>query len=286
MKSKLTASAALLLAVALGYFYFQAAAQRQLREAELAAARAELDRLQSEADAVKHQQLPDSELARLKSDQAEAVKLRNEAAALKQTLANSRSNIAAVQKTSASQNSSEPTKPALVATPEIRTFNSKVAARLPSGHGLAIGGWQTAPGKRSFAILLPNAIATPQGEQQVHVFARWIEVSDDAAAHLQLDTLLNSSGEQSALLTADSLPQFLKSIETTEGAKLVASPRVIANSGHEATVAVTSSIQTPNGPISIGPQISITPTVAPDGSTIDLAVNATLTLNTKDSPSN
>lgn len=292
MKSTVAAALALLLALALGFLYFNARTQRQLRQAELAAARSELERLQSDIDDLKKKQLPDNELARLKSDQGEAAKLRSEAAALKQSLASAQSDIVAAKQASASKSSSTQSKAAnpntdSETTPQLRTFNSKIAARLPAGHGIAIGGWKTSADKRAFAVLQPSSVnAAPGAPQQVQVNAKWIELSNTAAAALQLDALLTAAGNNPTALPPEYLQQFLKAIETTEGAKILASPRVLANAGQEAMVSVTSTIQTPNGPINIGPEIRLTSTPSADNATIDLAIDATLTVNAKDPDSN
>ena len=77
MKINLATAGALLVAIALGYFYFQTHSERIARETELAAARAEVER--SKAQSVDQgPQLSDAELARLKADEADAAKLREE----------------------------------------------------------------------------------------------------------------------------------------------------------------------------------------------------------------
>jgi hypothetical protein len=280
MKAKLLTAASLILAAVLGYLLFQSSIDRHRGDAELAEARVSIEKLQAELSNLKSAQISEADLARLKADQREAIKLRGEVSSLKQLLAAAQKAASDAKRPAAAPTpmSIEPAQ-AASENPDVRTFNSKINARLPANHGLALGGWQTYPGKRAFAILVPNTVAAaPGANQQVDVVARWIEVSDDAAARLQLDTLLNATGNQSSILAPNYLQQFVQTVESTEGAKIVSSPRVITNSGQEATVSVTSIFPTGAGPVNIGPELRITPTLTPDSSGIDLSINATLNL--------
>lgn len=286
MKINFATAGALLVAIALGYLYLETRGERVARETELAAARAEAERAKA-VSADQGPQLSEAELARLKADQAEAAKLRAETAALKENLAGIKSKIDAAKQTATGSGAAPPKKQGAESNPEIRTFNTKVSAHIPAEHGLAIGGWQTSEGKRAFALLVPTMMTAQAGAApQVQVSAVWVEVSNDIATGLQLDTILSASDGNTTPLPPDFVQEFLKSIETMEGAKIVAAPRVIALAGQEAMVSVTSNLQTAHGPVSIGPEIKVTPTIAADGSGIDLAVDATFKTPAKDSPPN
>jgi hypothetical protein len=287
MKTKLALAAVLLVAIGMTFLYVQTSADRKRIESELATARAEAERLRSEADELNKQRLPETELARLKADQSDAIKLRGEVSNLKQTLATAQKSIADAQRAAADRKQSQQAAAASAvpeANPEFRVHTTKAHALLPAGHALAIGGWQSAPGQRSFALVVPQE--TPAAGQPIKITSRWIELTDAAAAQLQLDTMVQSNGNASSLLTPERLLEFLKRVETTEGAKIVSSPTVITFPGNEAKVSVTTRAETANGPVDLGPQIQITPNLTPDGGAIDLAVNATLTVSAKDSQTN
>src|SRR4051794_30394994 len=98
MKVKLALAGALLISIGLGFVYFKSDAERRRIESELASSRAEVERLQAEGAELKNKELSETELARLKADQAEAIKLRGEVSNLKRSLATAQKAAADAQK--------------------------------------------------------------------------------------------------------------------------------------------------------------------------------------------
>lgn len=227
--------------------------------------------------------LDDALVKRLLADQREAIKLRGEITTLKKSLATAESAAAAANAAAQRLNSDEPASKSAIAeaspeNPYTRVFTNQAHAILPAGHGMILGGWQTAPGKQGLAVAIPTTNENNPGA--IMVSARFLELSDDAASKLNSITPLSAAGvNYHGILTPDQLAAFLKTAEQTPGVDVLGSPRVMVGSGREARVSVTREGQTPNGPVTLGPSMSLTPTLGADGS-IDLVVDAKLTLPT------
>ena len=221
-------------------------------------------------------------LKRLEADQREAIKLRGEVAKLKTSLADAQAAATNAEKNAASlagklQNTIQTGIP-VEFNPAVRRHTSKTVANLPQGHAVTLGGWETKPGRRTFAFVSPAL--DPSSPDTVALNAKFVEVSAEAAASLNLPSLLGNSGQQSTL-SREQYDALVKQIEQTSGADLLSSPSVMTFSGRQARVSITEQRNTPGGPVDFGPQVDFIPTRKPDG-TIDLAVEATMTMQTGD----
>ena len=259
--------------IVLGFLLFRAQREAALSRAEVEALRAATNALAMQVTDANVQRVDQAKLDRLQADQREAIKLRGENAALKTQLA------AAKGAKPAAVNSPPASEPAAAAAPlppeqnpAVRVMNTKVVSNLQPGQAMILGGWETQPGKRTFAFMAPTVDASnPNG---ITVDAKWVEVSNEAATALNLN--LVTAGQQAAL-SPEQFAALMKAFEQTPGVDILSSPKVVTQSGAHAQMAISHILPTPNGDVSLGPSFDLVPTQRPDGS-VDLAVDATLTL--------
>jgi hypothetical protein len=262
-------------------------------QAALASLKSANAELTAKVDDLERNKVDDGLMKRLLSDQRDAIKLRGEVTTLKKSLATAESAAAsanaAAQRLKSSQQAAAPVnEEASPENPYTRVFTNQAHAVLPTGHGMILGGWQTAPGKQALAIAIPTTDEKNPGA--IAVTAKFLEFSDEAAGKLNSIISLPATGQNPAanpnytsLMTPEQLAAFLKTAEQTPGVDVLGAPRVMVGSGREARVSVTREGQTPNGPVTLGPAMSLTPTLGADGTTIDLIVDAKLTLPTEPS---
>jgi hypothetical protein len=275
--SNIVAAAALLGCVILVILLFRAQNELTLANAALATLRSSNADLTARITELEGKAIDESLLQRMRADQREAIKLRGEVGALKKSLAAAESKaaaaIAAAQKTSQTKSSQPSSEPS--ANPYTRVFGRKLTANLALGHGLLFGGWQSEPGKQTFAMAVPSR---DSGGETVTVQTRLFDVSDQALEKLDKTLLLHAASQQ-ATMTPDQLANFLKTLESTPGIDVLSAPRVTAFSGQQATVSVGNKMPTPDGAmVDMGTKIDLIPTISPDGSSVELAVDAKLTL--------
>ncbi len=296
MRSKALLAASWLLTAVFAFLWFTATQKLNQSVADSASLRAASKQLEADLAAAQASLLPDSEISRLKEIQLEAIQLRGQVAGLKRSVTEAEQARDAAQKTAAAAkaavaaNAARP--PASAAQPEAsatetvtpgaRILNSKASARIPSGHAVALGGWASSPGKRAFALVSPTADPASGG---VTVETSWIELSDEAASRIQLDSLVNRSGSQFASLTAEQFAAALSSLAATAGVDLLAAPKVSTASGRAAGIAVTQRRDTPGRPVDFGPKVQVVPTSGADGA-LDISIDATYTVPDSPPPSN
>jgi hypothetical protein len=214
-------------------------------------------------------------LQRLQADQRDAIKLRGEVATLKKSLAAAEAKAAAAsaQKSFATKTPQSPSEPG--ANPYTRVLSRKVTANLGLGHGLLFGGWQSQPGKQTFAMAIPTRDSA--GGETVTIQMKLFDVPDEALDKLDKTLLLHATSQQ-ATMTSDQLATFLKSLETTGGIDILSAPKVTVFSGQQGAVSVGNKMPTPDGAmVDVGTHIDLLPTISSDGNSVELAVDAKLT---------
>jgi hypothetical protein len=300
MNAKTLTFASILLAVVLGWLLFKTISDRHRAELELAEARSAIETIQAELNDLKGAQIADTDLARLKADQREAIKLRGEISTLKQSLIVAEKAAAAARKSNSASATSVPDSEPILkvdplpeGNPEALVHKTKlISAQLNSGEGMVIGGWQGASGKRIFALIQPTRIdaagnpingdaAAQSGKvtDQIAVSAKWVELSEESAAKLGLG-ILDTSGEQSSTVHSIAFPRWLKKIEASEGVSIMSPPTVTTLSGRQARLSVTERRPTAGGPVEFGPKIDLLPTVTETGH-IGIALQASVTESPK-----
>jgi hypothetical protein len=281
MRTQVTLAGALALAATSIFLVFQQSSKRTRLEREAVGARTTIERLRKEIDELSKTQLSGSDLGRLRADQREAIRLRGEVMSLKQALAAAEQGANETRAAKSSDPQSDPatalrTSPLPEDNPEVRVHKTTlISAQLPSGHSLLVGGWESQPGKRTFALIDPKR--DPQGADVITVATRWVELSDEAAKRLRLGTYLDTSGEQSATLAQFSAEEFAKIFENEAGVDLLTAPKVSTISGRQARISVTDSRETAAGPVDFGSQLDILPNLSEDGK-INVTLRASMVL--------
>jgi hypothetical protein len=274
MKTKLTLIVALFALAILSFLlHRQINTSRQL-DAQLATAHSELERLQDQSSAIANQQ----SVPRQNDAQQEAIKLRGEITNLKLALATAQSAAARAPKTpEPPKEESEPilkTDPLPENNPDVSVLTTKLrTARLPSGHVLTLGGWESQPGKRAYVFIQPTS--DPNGASQVSVTAKWVELTAEAAEKFRFGDFLDTSGEQSSFFKPIAFDETIKKLEAASGVDLLSTPTITTSSGRQARLSVAETRDTPGGPVAFGPMLDIIPTIGPDGA-IDITLQASL----------
>ena len=264
-----------------GTAVFQAFDNRSLR-LQLADSKRQMADLESARnfDQARLAALPnDSELALLQADHLEAIRLRALAAKLQLEL-KGRPDPAALTNLTAGLSKEEDSY-------WVRKFTTKVDAKVRSGDALLSGGWETAPGKRSFVIITPTPIdavgnrTSDPHANQVTIESIWVEAENRVLPQLGLDHFKadsDESGKSEIYSEADAMT-LLDRVRNTSGVDLLNIPKVTTLSGREARLSVEDSFTPPNGHhLVTGPMVDVVPTLSETDGSIHLAVNAEMNL--------
>jgi hypothetical protein len=219
---------------------------------------------------------------RLRSEHTELLRLRGETARLRRELAEARA-----QKPQAA---SPP--PDLTKTDDsywVRNFTQELNAKVPAGHTLLLGGWETRTGRRTFVLTSPsrmNAVGQETSDpnaSQVMIASYIVELTEDAARELGLSKFAPANDQEGVhqLFRNEETQALLKRIKETEGADILSSPRILTGNGTQGSVSMTESFQAPNGhELQLGPMINILPNIDSKTDGIELAVKAEMNLRT------
>jgi RNA polymerase sigma factor (sigma-70 family) len=247
---------------------------------------AQLESLKEENTRLQNGRIDSDEINRLRKEQRELFRLRGETAGLRRELAEARA-----QKPGQTKAVLPPLD--LTKTDDsywVRNFTQELNAKVPAGHTLLLGGWETKPGKRTFVLTSPyrmdavgNVTSDPNANQ-VTIESYIVELTEAAAHKLGLSQFAPANGDQEGLhqlFRNEETQDLLKRIKETEGADLLSSPRISTLSGRQAAVSIAEPFQAPNGhELQVGPEISILPKIDSKTDGIELAVKAEMNLRT------
>jgi hypothetical protein len=274
--ANITALMALVACAVLAALLMRARQQIDIDQAQIASLQNANRDLTAHVGDLEQSHIDEAILKRLQADQREAIKLRGEVAKLKKSLASAESAAAAAaqaaQKSASTTKDSAGTPTDPGENPFVRVLGRKLKANVPLGHAVVFGGWQSAPGKQSFAITIPTLVAGTTDE--IAVQTKWIEVADEALSKFDPALLLRAANQQ-VTLSPDQIEAFVKA---DRGVDILSSPTMTISSGRAGQIASTETRTTPNGPVEFGPVMNFTPTLAADGATVDLALEAKLTV--------
>jgi hypothetical protein len=259
--------------VVCGFLYVREMQQSKALRDALEAMRAAKNALEAQISESQKAQIDPAELERLRGEQREAIRLRGELTNLKQQVssANERAARATVEAEKAKAKAkADEEAPAKLVVPKV--FSKQTQVNLPPGQSLMMGGWETAPGKRTYAFVTPTT--DPQFPNQVLVSARLVEMDLPVANQF---ASMAADGNGNVTFNAEDSEALFKGFKETPGVSLVASPRIQTTSGVAGSVSVTHQMPTKDGMMDFGPQIGVTPTIGADGK-IHLAVDAKITM--------
>ena len=244
----------------------------------------QLESLKQENMRLQNGRIDSDDIARLRKEHADLLRLRGETTGLRRELAEVRA-----QKPGQTKAMNPPLD--LAKTDDsywVRNFTQELNAKVPAGQTLLLGGWETKPGKRTFVLTSPvrmdaagNVTSDPNA-RQVSIESHMVELTEAAARELGLSQITPANKDQEGLhqlLRNEEAQDLLKRIKETEGADIISSPRVLTLSGREATVSIPEPFQAPNGhELHLGPMISILPNIDSKTDGIELAVKAEMNL--------
>ncbi len=151
-------------------------------------------------------------------------------------------------------------------------FTVAVSARVGEGQTLVTGGWPTAPGKRTLALVTPTADSSRTNAGQVLITTRLVEAPQDAWTQLGLGDISNE-GQQSPprkILSMEQAGALMASLTNTVECTLLSAPRISTYDGGQAR------IFTGYGAVGAA-TVDFLPRLAPDGNAWDLQLNMQLT---------
>lgn len=257
---------ACILALALVVIVHQSNVTRALR-VELAAMRsqsAETARLQIEVERLRRSE---AEAQRLQDENRELPRLRGDVARLHRELL------------AATKPSVRPT-PAHDGVPASRgvtathsaNFTGTARASLAPGQTLVMGGWPLEPGKRTLALFTPDASAAGQAGAVV-IGGMFVQVPENLLSGPGWERFQAVMKEATGhgVFDAEQTKQFVEVLQSTAGADILSSPRVVTTGGHPVSITIGDA----NGS---GMETTVTPVLASDGQTVDLSVSNSLRL--------
>jgi hypothetical protein len=218
-------------------------------------------------------QIAPEELARLKANESEVLRLRNQVGLLRQELA----------RAAAAKGPKPPPETEAAMTPETNAvpgaFEAKLSASIPEGQTLAFGGWTTESGKRAVAFVHP-AITTGSGTNaQVLIRTTLIEVPPEVwgqlgLADIKADPQLSS---QSGLVSQQQAEGLIASLTNTPDCLIVNRPAIQTSDGMPASLFV-GQVAASNE--QKGLSLDCLPQLGADGRTIHLTLGMKIGLQT------
>ncbi len=199
-----------------------------------------------------------------------------------------RSQIATLQKGASIQAGKATDKAAMDAEPDwneiagrtIHQFTASAESQVKAGNTLVLGGWETAPGKTTFAMLTPTL---SEDGASITIESRFIDTPTEALKEMKLEWNRSGTNQTGALaeLESDTAKAILERFTQLRGVDVLSSPKVLTGNGREARVEVSEL--TCVGPLEfkLGPWFNVVPVSQSDGK-IHLAIKTGITL--KDSP--
>ena len=212
---------------------------------------------------------------RLNQNTAELLKLRAEATRLREDLKRAKHTSPRMLDAELAQPS---VAPATTNLPSFETYSATARAIVPWGQAFLTGGWRTPTGKTAFILALPKHEDDPA---VVLIEAQVLEVSDEAATKLGLQTYTtgDKQSQLSTVLSTELIDSIIKASSDTNSVAILDRPRISTPTGSSAAISSTVSRATSTGETyAVGPTLRITPTVSPDAQSVDLQVEANLTL--------
>ena len=219
---------------------------------------------------------------KLRAEQAELNRLRGEVSQLRKVV--KAAQLAAAKRAREAALTNSPAAPA----GPVQSYSANVRANVPFSQTLVTGGWKLPSGKHALFFVEPllmdragNVAQPGTGADQISLQTHIVELSEQALTRLGLDSLKSDSMETGAQLTLNETQAraILDDLRQTEGVDVLGAPRVLTLSGRQAQVKIANTFIGPTGePFETGPMVDVVPTIAPDGRSADLQLDAQVRL--------
>jgi len=234
----------------------------RVQVSELAALQAESQPRPGETDGA-------AEMARLRDQQAELLRLRGEVTRLR---SEARKHAA---------RGATGTPPSAIAAPVSSQpvmnpgpFTVAATVSVGSGETFATGGWLTSPGSRTFLLATPKLGEGAADGKAINVAMCLLKVAEGDLPESLLRQLQSQAQADSPVLTGTEAA-FLKSkLDSADETNIVSRPFIATSDGVPASLFVGEARPNPDGTQrEIGTKIDLSPQLAQDGQTIKVAVN-------------
>jgi hypothetical protein len=172
----------------------------------------------------------------------------------------------------------------------VRNFSQELKVRIPTGHSLLIGGWETEPGRRAFVLTGCSKVDEAEKETAaenaniVSVVGLFVELSETAARELGLTEFLAEGVKSSSqlLMPKEEADDLLNRIKNKAGSNILSPPKITTFSGKQGIVSVEEPFASPNGhSLQTGPRLDVLPNITADFAGIDLVLKAEINLRTQ-----
>lgn len=156
-------------------------------------------------------------------------------------------------------------------------YEATITSRIGLDQTLATGGWILPTGNRCVVFVMPK-VNQVDGGTTVDIQTRFIELPEDAFITLGLDGLKADGQKSSAqiVLDADLAEAILEKLKQWGGVNLLSAPRITSANGRQARISMENTRTVDGVTFKAGPSVDVVPTIAADGSSIDLTVVAQL----------
>jgi hypothetical protein len=231
--------------------------------------RTELERVRGERDefSAANERLR-STAAKAQADQNELARLRGDVSRLRRDLASAMN-----QPTNGATSRAHSSSPPDSAQTRLTPFTGTARVSLEPGQTLVMGGWPTVSGKRTLALMTPEASAGGQ-QGTVVINSVYIQVPEallSGPGWEQFQAVTKDTISPSGVFAPGQAKQFLEALQKLEGVDILSSPRVATTSGQRASISIGGSQEA-------GLQLDLLPVVAADGRTVDLSVTNSIGL--------
>ena len=275
------AAAGALIILGLGtatFLQHQALTELRAQSATLRERVRQLDELGQEKERQSKPQADPGELARLRRDHEDLLRLRAEVTRLRQQLRPASPASAGVA----------PPEPSPEPVSSVNSFVASTRSSVPNKGSLVVGGWTTKPGRRTLVFVSPQTTGGDIGAGQVLITSTFVEAPDEVWDSLGLDTMKADAKDSSLhrALGSEEWPTLLKSLKEKPGVDVLSAPRVQTTDGMQASVVVGEERTVPGSdqPVQMGPSVDILPRLSLDLSTVDLSIKARLTTLNEQTP--
>jgi hypothetical protein len=167
--------------------------------------------------------------------------------------------------------------------PGVKKFGANIQAALGAGQTLAASGWRTPNGQNGLIFLTTQMNPVPEGVGTVLMAPRLLEVPDEVLDHLGMGTFKaqSSGANPPAMVSNEQADAMINGITNNMGSDYsVVSPRVVQGFGQEGNIFVGSVASIAGKEQRLGLQISFFPSIAADGSSLDVGMLVQYTIAT------
>ena len=210
-----------------------------------------------------------AEMARLRDQQAELLRLRGEVTRLR---SEARQHAA---------RGATGTPPSAIAAPVSSKpvmnpgpFTVAATVSVGSGETFATGGWLTSPGSRTFLLATPKLGDGAADGKTINVAMCLLKVAEGDLPESLVRKLQSRAPADSSVLTGIEAALLQNKLTSADETNIVSRPFIATSDGVPASLFVGESRPNPDGTQrEIGTKIDLSPQVAQDGQTIQMAVN-------------